>query len=79
MTFYIAETTEFRPASDAIGNCDNTDLNIVTQVLSERMEDEGWTGTHVFNGSSSVYDFGDANRLSGGRDWAAADSARVTV
>lgn len=79
MTFYIAETTEFSNFPNASGNCDNDNVNIVTQVLRERMEDEGWTGTQVYNGASTLYDFGDPAVLSGGRDFLAADSSRVTV
>ena len=79
MTFYIAETTEFSPNPNTIDNCDNDDLNIVTQVLREQMEADGWTGAHVFNGGSNLYDFAEPALVSGGRDFLAADSARVTV
>jgi len=78
MTFYIAETVNFQTNPNVLG-CGNDDVNDVTSELRDRMVTDGWSGTRLVNGQSTLYDYADATRLFGGRDWNHSDSARVTV
>ena len=79
LTYYIAETTNFNQS--AVASCLNSNVNQVGDLFQAALDADGWSGTYVLNGQTTLDEFVDpmAPGVPWGQDDVAADAVTLAL
>jgi hypothetical protein len=74
-TYFIGESTKY----DGGGDCENADLNVVTNTLRNRLAEAGWSGHRLVDDNAWPEDFREGTDSVFALDGLRADAARLAI